>query len=198
MEWRMKMKTMEKRRKRLPQPRRGEGVRQQKPKKLRVRTKKSFLQQSPRVRAEDGLLARRPKKRKRMKMRMKRLLPRRPPVEGVHQAKRRKRQCTRRTVKKTTMEAIQSLRWWRTRGARMTLIQKLLQRRQRRLPQRRSRQERGGRRVEGGHQDQQLRRRKSLVQSTTSMISPTPRLSPRRGPTIPGTRTTDRTLPTPG
>merc|ERR1712037_1070139 len=170
-----------------------------------VRTKKIFLQRSPKVRAEDGLLARRPNKRWKMIMmrkkmvRMRRPLPRRPPVEVVQQAKRRKRQCTRRTVKKRAMEAIQSLRWSRTRGAKMTLIQKLLQRRRRRLPQRRrSLEEREGRKGEGGHQDQRLPRRKSRAQSTTSMTSPTPHSSRRRAPTIPGTRTTDRTLRTPG
>merc|ERR1719305_542348 len=134
MTWRMEMKTMERRRKKSHLSRRGEDVQQEKPRKLQVRTKKIFLQRSPKVRAEDGLLARRPKKRsktrtrRRKMVRMRRPLPRRPPVEVVQQAKRRKRQCTRRTVKKTVMEAIQSLRWSRTKGARMTLIQKLLQR----------------------------------------------------------------------
>merc|ERR1719500_2057037 len=187
----MEMKTMERRRKRSHLSRRGEDGQQEKPRKLQVRTKKIFLQRSPRVRAEDGLLARRPKRRRRP-------LPRRPLVEDVQQAKQRKRQCTKRTVKKTVMEAIQSLRWSRTRGARMTLIQKLLQRRRRRLRQRRSLEEREGRKGEVGHQDQRLPRRKSRAQSTTSMTSPTPHSSRRRAPTIPGTRTTDRTLRTPG
>merc|ERR1719507_776818 len=183
--------------------RRGEDVQQEKPRKLQVRTK-IFLQQSPKVRAEDGLLARRPKKRSKMIMRRRKMvrrrrpLPRSPPVEDVQQANRRKRQCTRRTVKKRAMEAIQSLRWSRTRGAKMTLIQELLQRRRRRLLQRRSQEEREGRKGEGGHQDQRLPRRKSRAQSTTSMTSPTPHSSPRKAPTIPGTRTTDRTLRTPG
>merc|ERR1719264_2104089 len=102
---------MERRRKKshLSVSRRGEDVPQEKPRKLQVRTKKIFLQRSPKVRAEDGLLARRPKKRSKTRtrrmVRMRRPLPRRPPVEVVQQAKR---QCTRRTVKKTVMEAIQS------------------------------------------------------------------------------------------
>merc|ERR1712037_988569 len=143
----MEMKTMERRRKRSHLSRRGEDVQQEKPRKLQVRTKKIFLQQSPKVRAEDGLLARRPKKRSKSRM----------------------------------------------RGAKMTLIQKLLQRRRRRLLQRRrSLEEREGRKGEGGHQDQRLPRRKSRAQSTTSMTSPTPHSSRRKAPTIPGTRTTDR------
>merc|ERR1712037_298406 len=102
----MEMKMMERRRKRSHLSRRDEDVQQERPRKLQVRTKRIFLQQSPKVRAEDGLLARRPKKRSKMIMkrkkmvRMRRPLPRRPPVEVVQQAKRRKRQCTRRTVKK--------------------------------------------------------------------------------------------------
>merc|ERR1712018_459109 len=57
----------------------------------------------------------------------------------------------------------------------------------------------GGKRGRGGHQDQQLpRRRKTRAQSTTSITSLTPHLSPRKAPTIPEIQTTDRTLPTPG
>merc|ERR1711936_295957 len=174
------MKVMEKRRRRrLPLSRRAVDGQQEKPRKLqvRMRMKRSFLQRKPKVRAEDGLLARRPKKRsktrtmRRKMVEMRKLQPRKPQVEGVHQAKLRKRPCTRRTAKKTAMEAIQSLRLSKTRGARMTLIQKLLQRRQRRLLQRRSQEER---KDEGGHPDQELpRRRKTRVQSTTSMTSPT-------------------------
>merc|ERR1719458_1198676 len=102
MTWRMEMKTMERRRKKLHLSRRGEDVQQERPRKLQVRTKKIFLQRSPKVRAEDGLLARRPKKRSKARMRRRKMvrrrrpLPRRPPVEDVQQAKRRKRQCTRR------------------------------------------------------------------------------------------------------
>merc|ERR1712130_919786 len=128
MEWRMEMKVMEKRRRRrLPLSRRAVDGHQEKPRKLqvRMRMKRSFLQRKPKVRAEDGLLARRRKKRsmRRKMVEMRKLQPRKPQVEGVHQAKQRKRPCTRRTVKKTAMEAIQSLRLSRTRGARMTLIQ---------------------------------------------------------------------------
>merc|ERR1719331_1280399 len=125
------------------------------------------------------------------KKRMRRLQPRKPTVEAVHQAKPRRQLCTRRTVKKTRTEAIQSLRWSRMK-ARTTLIQRLQQRR-RRLRQRRS-QQKEGRRDEAGRQDQLLPKRKSQAQSTTSMTSPTPPLSLRKALTIPVTQTTDLTL----
>merc|ERR1719300_186732 len=141
----METKTMVmRRRKRLLLSRREEVVQQEKPRKLQVAKKKSFHQQRPKARAEADLLARKPKrklktrKRRRMKGRKRRPLPRKPTDEGVQLAKPRKQQCTRRTVrKKTTREPIQSLRWLRTMGARMTLIQRLRQRRIR-LRQRRS------------------------------------------------------------
>merc|ERR1711971_1276247 len=127
--------------------------------------KMNFHQRSPKERAEAGPLARRPM------------------VGDVQQAKPRRQQCTRRTVKKVRMEAIPSLRWSKVRIARMTLIQKLLQqRKQRSLQPRRSRQ-REGRKEEAGHQDQQLPRRKSQAQSTTSMTSPTPLSSLRKAQT---------------
>merc|ERR1719295_1260327 len=189
------------RRKRLLLSRRGEDVQQAKPRKLQVATKKSFHQQRPKARAEADLLARKPKKklktRKMRKERKRRPLPRKPTDEGVQLAKPRKQQCTRRTVrKKTTREPIQSLRWSRTMGARMTLIQRLRQRRKR-LQQRRS-LPREERKDEEDHQDQRLLRRKSQAQSTTSTTSPTPHLNRRKAPMIPGTRTTDPMLPIPG
>merc|ERR1719234_1712875 len=133
-----------------------------------------------------------------MRRRMK-LLPRNPTVEDVQQAKPRRQQCIRRTVKKKVrMEAIPSLRWSKMRIARTTLTQKLLQqRKQRSLRQRRS-QQREGRRGEAGRRDQQLPRRKSQAQSTTSMTSPTPHLSLRKAQTILVTPTTDLTLKIPG
>merc|ERR1719300_2330565 len=196
----METKTMVmRRRKRLLLSRREEVVQQEKPRKLQVATKMSFHQQRPKARAEADLLARKPKKKlktrkmRKMKGRKRRPLPRKPTDEGVQQAKLRKQQCTRRTVrKKTAREPIQSLRWSRTMGARMTLIQRLRQRR-RRLQQRRS-LPREERKDEGDLQDRRLPRRKSRAQSTTSTTSPTPHLNRRKAPMIPGTRTTDPML----
>merc|ERR1719285_1630082 len=113
MEWRMVMKTKGRRKRQrllLSRKPKDEDVHQEKPRRQhlqRVRMKKqSFHQRSQKERAEVGLLARKPKKRKRLKMmmrrrRMRRLLPRKPMVADVHQAKPRRQQCTRRTVKKT-------------------------------------------------------------------------------------------------
>merc|ERR1711971_838285 len=151
MEWRMEMKTMERRR-RLPlsrRPKDGDAP-QEKPRRqlhlqrVKRMKKMNFHQRSPKERAEAGPLARRPKKKKSLKMRRKRrkmkLQPRNPMVGDVQQAKPRRQQCTRRTVKKVRMEAIQSLRWSKMRTVRTTLIQKLLQQRKQRSlrPKRRS------------------------------------------------------------
>merc|ERR550539_780337 len=154
--------------------------------------RKNFHQRRPKkVKGEVGLLERKPKKRKMPKTRMRRkqLRRRRRQVEG-------RPQCTRRTVKKVGMELIQSLKLLRTTTARMTSIQKPLQRR--RLPQRRSPQSLV-RKDAGDHQDLPVpRRRKSRAQSTTSTTFLTHRLNLRRARTIPTTQTIDPMLPIQG
>merc|ERR1712203_953063 len=104
------------------------------------------------------------------------------------EARRRKQQCTRKTVKKRRTAVTQSLRLLR-KIVRTTLIQKLPQRKRLRH-QKRNRQQSQERKAEGDHLGRRLPKKRNLAPSTTSTTSPTPRLNRRKPQTTLRTPTT--------
>merc|ERR550534_3508306 len=124
-------------------------------------------------------------------------MPRCRPRSRVGEARRRKQQYTRKTVRRGRRTAVtQSLRLLR-KIVRTTLIQKLPQRKRLRQ-QKRNHQQNQERKAEGDHQGRRLPKKRNLAPSTTSTTSPTPRLNRRKPQTTLRTPTTALLVKIPG
>merc|ERR1719150_3663023 len=110
------------------------------------------------------------------------------PRSLVGEARRRKQQYTRKTVRGRRTAVTQSLRLLR-KIVRTTLIQKLLQRKRLRQ-QKRNHQQSQEREAEADHRGRRLPKKRNLAPSTTSTTSPTPRLNRRKLQTTLRTPTT--------
>merc|ERR1719434_618243 len=118
------------------------------------------------------------------------------PRSRVGEGRRRKQQCTRKTVRGRRTPVTQSLRLLR-KIVRTTLIQKLPQRK-RLQQQKRNRQQSQEREAEADHRGRRLPKKRNLAPSTTSTTSPTPRLNRRKPQTTLRTPTTALLATIPG
>merc|ERR1719210_50652 len=114
--------------------------------------------------------------------------PRCRPRSRGGEGRRRKQQCTRKTVRGRRTPVTQSLRLLR-KIVRTTLIQKLPQRKRLRQ-QKRNHQQSQEREAEADHRGRRLPKKRNPAPSTTSTTSPTPRLNRRRPQTTLRTPTT--------